>query len=119
MEYTYDMRVGKTQMNRMQDASSYIYSGFLSGDAEYFPSGKWMFGTTVNGAFHYADTWDATTRDGYREGRPEVSVLATARYRPCSRVGLAIDLREMFYDDTFAPPIPPPSSMSPSGRVTD
>lgn len=106
MEYTYDMRVGKTQMNRMQDASSYIYSGFLSGDAEYFPSGKWMFGTTVNGAFHYADTWDATTRDGYREGRPEVSVLATARYRPCSRVGLAIDLREMFYDDTFAPPIP-------------
>lgn len=106
MGYTYDMRVGKTQMNRMQDASSYIYSGFLSGNAEYFPSDKWMFGTTVNGAFHYADTWDATTRDGYREGRPEVSVLATARYRPCSRVGLAIDLREMFYDDTFAPPIP-------------
>lgn len=106
MLYTYDVEAGDEPANRMQNASSYVYSGFLSGNVEYLPSEKWMFGATVNGAFHYADTWEATTREGYMENRPEVSALATVRYRPCSRVGLAVDLRETFYDDKFTPPIP-------------
>lgn len=106
MLYTYDVYAGETTTNQMQNASSYVYSGFLSGNVEYIPTGKWMLGATVNGAYHYADTWEATHGTGYLESRPEVSALATARYRPCSRVGLALDLRETFYDDKFTPLIP-------------
>lgn len=106
MLYTYDVYAGETTTNQMQNASSYVYSGFLSGNVEYIPTDKWMLGATVNGAYHYADTWEATHGTGYLESRPEVSALATARYRPCSRIGLALDLRETFYDDKFTPLIP-------------
>lgn len=106
MLYTYDVQAEELQTNQMQDANSHVHSGFMSGNVEYLPTEKWMFGGTVNGAFHYADTWESTTKTGYQKGRPEVSALATVRYRPCSHVGLAVDLREMFYEDRFAPPIP-------------
>ncbi|MDD3038664.1 TonB-dependent receptor [Bacteroides sp.] len=105
MLYTYDTRIGNEQMSQMQHASSYIYSGFLSGNAEYIPSEKWMIGGNVNGTFNYVDTWEKETRTGYMESRPEISALATVRYRPWSRVGLAIDLREQYYDK-FTPLIP-------------
>ncbi|GAE85639.1 hypothetical protein [Bacteroides reticulotermitis] len=42
---------------------------------------------------------------GYIESRPEISALATVRYRPWSRVGLAADLRGMYYNK-FTPLIP-------------
>ncbi|GAE85640.1 hypothetical protein [Bacteroides reticulotermitis] len=40
MQYKYDSRVGEEQLNRMQNASSYVYSGFMSGNVEYIPSEK-------------------------------------------------------------------------------
>lgn len=104
MQYTFDARVLE-QMNRMQNASSYIYSGFMSGNAEYIPSEKWMIGGNISGTYNYADTWEYADKEGYREGRPEISALATVRYRPCPRIGLAVDLREVYYDK-FTPLIP-------------
>ncbi len=104
MQYKYDTRV-QEQMSRMQDANSYIYSGFLSGNVEYLPSEKWMIGGNVTGMYNYADTWEYIDKEGYREGRPEISAFATVRYRPWSRLGLAVDLREMYYD-RFTPLIP-------------
>ena len=109
MLYTYDIRIGEEQMSRMQDASSYIYSGFVSGNAEYLPSEKWMIGGYIDGKFNYVDSKNLEVNayhPGYQETRPEATALATIRYRPCSRIGLAVDLRETFYDDKFTPFIP-------------
>lgn len=105
MQYKYDSRVGEEQLNRMQNASSYVYSGFMSGNIEYIPSEKWMIGANLNGTFNYADTWESVDKVGYIESRPEISALATVRYRPWSRVGLAADLRGMYYNK-FTPLIP-------------
>lgn len=105
MLYTYNTGIGNEQTRQMQHANSYIYSGFVSGNAEYIPSDKWMIGGNINGTFNSVDTWEKETKTGYMESRPEISALATVRYRPWSRVGLAIDLREQYYDK-FTPLIP-------------
>lgn len=109
MLYTYDVRMTETMTKRMQESSSYIYTGYVSANVEYLPSDKWMIGGYVDGRYSYVDSQSLQQqgqKPGYLEGRPEASALATVRYRPCSRVGLAVNLREMFYDDKFAPPVP-------------
>ncbi len=108
MLYTYDARVTDNQMVRMENASSYIYSGFLRGNAEYIPSEKWMIGGNMNGRFNYVDSYNLeqnAVNTGYLKNRPEISALATVRYRPCDRVGLAVDVREEYYG-RFTPLIP-------------
>lgn len=105
MLYKYDARTDGEQVHNVQHASSYVYSGFLSGNAEYIPSEKWMIGGNINGTYHHVDSWEKETKEGYLKGRPEISALATVRYRPWSRVGLAVDLREQYYDK-FTPLIP-------------
>lgn len=103
--YTYKGEVAEGVLAEMQHASSYVHSGFLLGETEYFPSEKLMLKANVSGQFHFVDSWDKITATGYEKNRTEISALATMRYRPWKRMGVAIDVREEYYGK-FTPVIP-------------
>ncbi|WP_298616296.1 TonB-dependent receptor [uncultured Odoribacter sp.] len=103
--YTYEGEVAEGVLAEMQHASSYVHSGFISGETEYFPSEKWMLKANISGQFHFVDSWDKITATGYEKNRTEVSALATLRYRPWKRLGLAVDVREEYYGE-YTPVIP-------------
>lgn len=65
--YTYKGEVAEGVLAEMQHASSYVHSGFLLGETEYFPSEKLMLKANVSGQFHFVDSWDKITATGYEK----------------------------------------------------
>ncbi len=111
--YFYEKEVGSDQVKRMIDSRNYVNSLFGRFDAEYYLGQKWLFSANV--AVHQHDVY---SRDravivqngerkvvGYDKARSEISAFAAVRYKPTERLGLAVNMREEYYDG-FTPLIP-------------
>ncbi len=103
--YTYKGELGTDELAEMQHANSIVYTGCLKYGAEYTPAEKWLISAEVSGLFHSVSSFERTNKTGYEKRRIEASALASVRYRPTKRVGLAVNLREEF-NGTTSPLIP-------------
>lgn len=114
MHYTYKRGLGNGEMANMIDSRSYVNTLFGKFGAQYFLNDKWLFITDLfmNQHFVYSKDKAIISTNGKREivgydkGRIELSGFVSAKYTPTKRLGLAVNLREEFYKDTFTPPIP-------------
>ena len=114
MNYTYKRDVGNGEMANMIDSKSYVNTLFGKFGAQYFLNDKWLFITDLSVNQHFVDSRDKaivatngqTEIVGYDKGRIELSGFVSAKYTPTKRLGLAVNLREEFYKDSFIPLIP-------------
>jgi len=114
MRYTYKRGLGNGEMANMIDSRSFVSTIFGKFGAQYFLNDKWLFISDISINQHFANSRDkaiiATNGErkivGYDKGRIELSGFVSAKYTPTKRLGLAVNLREEFYKDTFTPLIP-------------
>jgi len=114
MKYLYLADPGSGILSEMIHSQSYVNTGSLKFNAEYFLNDKWLFIATLEGAQHKVDSRDRAIITssgqkkiiGYNKGRFESSGFVSVKYNPTDRLGLAINLREDFYGSKFTPLIP-------------
>lgn len=111
--YFYEKEIGSGEVKRMINSRNYVNSVFGRFDAGYYLGKKWLFSANVAAHVH-----DVYSRDraiiaqsgkrevvGYDKARSELSAFAAVRYKPTERLGLAVNMREEYYD-RFTPLIP-------------
>lgn len=114
LRYIYGGELGGGVFQEMIHSQSYVHTAFAKADAEYYLAKKWVFTLNLAAHQHFIKSSDRAivsqsgveTIIGYDKARLELSGLASVKYRPTDRLGLAINLREEFYGTTFAPIIP-------------
>lgn len=114
MRYVYKRGLGNGEMADMINSKSYTNTIFGKFGAQYFLNDKWLFIADLAVNQHFVDSRDKAIIlqngeigiVGYDQGRIELSGFVSAKYTPTKRLGLAVNLREEMYKDTFTPLIP-------------
>ncbi len=105
MLYTFRNMTGTDQPSELIHSNSVVHTGFIQLAADYFLSGKWMLSVNSSVNLQSVDCYDRIKKTGYEKERTEASAFASLRYRPISRIGFALDIREEYYG-SFTPAIP-------------
>lgn len=114
MRYVYKRGLGNGEMADMINSKSYTNTVFGKFGIQYFLNDKWLFIADLSVNQHFVNSKDKaiiamngeTKIVGYNKGRVELSGFVSAKYTPTKRLGLAVNLREEMYKDTFTPLTP-------------
>lgn len=113
MAYDYKRDVGSSLMSVMTRSRSNINTVYISAEGEYYISNKWLFTANISLHQHFVRSSDrnisAASKDGivgYNKSRAELSMVASAKWRPVDRIGLSFTLREEMYGGKWIPVIP-------------
>ncbi len=114
LQYLYLADIGKETLSTMIHSKSYVHTGYLKAQGEYFLGDRWMFSVELGAHQHLVNSADRSILStsgnkvvvGYDKGRSELTGLLSAKFRPGSRWGFAVNLRGDRYGDEFTPVIP-------------
>ncbi|WP_295989047.1 TonB-dependent receptor [uncultured Alistipes sp.] len=97
----------------MMHVRNRVHTLFADLAGEYRPGERWYFTAAATAHQHFVRSIDHsvvsvgnTPAIGYDKGRIELSLTATARWRPVDRFGLAFTLREELFGDRWSPAVP-------------
>lgn len=99
-----------------------IHTLYGAASGEYYAD-KWLFTANLTLHHHLVESRDERSLQGeiYDQGRTELSLSASARWRATERLGLSLTLREELYDKELSPLIPALSAdylLSRRGQLT-
>ena len=111
--YDYERDAGNGIMMPMTRSRSRINTFYGQADGEYYLD-KWLFTASLSAHQHMVESRDKNiilqqgnkAIVGYDTNRLELSGSVSAKWRPISRLGLSIVLREELYGTEFTPLIP-------------
>ena len=112
--YDYKRDKGNGELAPMTRSRSKINTIFTKVDGEFAPSRKWLFTANVAMHQHFVESVDKNIIKqngdraivGYDKGRVELSMVASAKWKPTERIGLSVVLREEMFGEDWAPVIP-------------
>ncbi len=111
MAYDYRRDPGNGTMQVLTRSRSLINTLYGHAEGEYAPSEKWFFNGSVTLHQHFVESSDKNviTVDGdravvgYEKSRVELSAMASAKWKPTPRLGLAAVMRAEMYGTEWAP----------------
>ena len=114
MAYDYKRDVGNGTMAHMTRSRSKIDTFYGQVEGEYYIGSEWLFTANLAAHQHIVQSEDKNIirQDGdkaivgYRKGRPELSGVLSAKWRPIDRFGISATLREEMYGREWTPIIP-------------
>ena len=114
MAYDYKRDVGNGSMAHMTRSRSKINTFYAQGEGEYYIGKKWLFTANVAAHQHFVESHDKNIilQDGgkgivgYNKARIEMSGSASVKWRPTSRMGMSVIVREEMFGEEFTPLIP-------------
>lgn len=112
--YDYKRDPGSGIMTTMTASESHVNTIYGKAEVEYYVGDKWHFSGSLTAHQHFVQSRDRAIRlqqggtgiVGYNQARIELSAAATARYRPCDRVGMSLTLREELVGRELSPLVP-------------
>ncbi len=114
LKYVYLSDAGEATLQEMIHSQSYVNTAYARFGGEYYLSSAWMVTGNISAHQHFVKSTDRAivTNNGekalvgYDKARLEMSALASVKYRPTERWGLAVNLREEMYGTEWTPLIP-------------
>lgn len=114
LAYDYRRDTGGGTMAVMTRSRSTVHTVYLNAAAQYVVSGRWMFSASLKGHQYLVKSRDLNpfegvsghTIYGYDKGRVHLTGALSARWRPGSRFGMSLVLRDEMVAREFSPVIP-------------
>lgn len=103
--YDYRRDPGSGIMNDMTVTRSTVNSAQTHAEGRRFV-GRVNLKACIDIGYNHVNTVDRTAHTGYRKGRPDGALSATARWEPTTRAGLSAIIREELSGHTLSAPIP-------------
>ena len=108
--YDYWRQIGQDVISVMTRARTHVNTFYGAFSWKFFPSSKWFFSATGDIHRHSVSSYDyaqmTEPAPGYSHSRAELSMAATAKWRPSQRWGIGATLRQEIYGSKVAAPIP-------------
>lgn len=113
MDYSYVGGLGNGVVVDLIKSRSFVNTYMGKFDIQYFLNDKWLLTGSLEGDQNFVRSYDRAAKKkaddpiiGYDKGRVEASAFGSVKYTPNKRLGFALNMREEFYGDKFAPIIP-------------